>query len=142
MVPNSYTVNVQVECPEDLAEVVGAKRPPTACPTPRTQKQRLPACRLKQKSQLLFPQVERPGELTEVVGAKRLSDNVSNILARLEGELDEVDSRIGESMHVLDLDNDGLVSTLSPHLKDLTPLQTAGDGRDAPDFAASDKRIC
>lgn len=54
-------------------------------------------------------QVERPGELQEVVGAKRLSDNVSNILARLEGELDEVDSRIGESMHVLDLDNDGLV---------------------------------
>lgn len=87
-------------------------------------------------------QVERPGELTEVVGAKRLSDNVSNILARLEGELDEVDSRIGESMHVLDLDNDGLVSTLSPHLKDLTPFRTGGDGRDAPDFAASDKRIC
>jgi hypothetical protein len=44
-----------------------------------------------------------------VVGAKRLSDNVSAILERLEGELDKVDSRIGESMHVLDLDNDGLV---------------------------------
>jgi hypothetical protein len=54
-------------------------------------------------------QVERPGELQEVVGAKRLSDNVSSILERLEGELDKVDSRIGESMHVLDLDNDGLV---------------------------------
>jgi hypothetical protein len=53
--------------------------------------------------------VERPGELEEVVGAKRLSDNVSAILERLEGELDKVDSRIGESMHVLDLDNDGLV---------------------------------
>jgi hypothetical protein len=56
-------------------------------------------------------QVERPGELQEVVGAQRLSDNVSSILERLEGELDKVDSRIGESMHVLDLDNDGLVRT-------------------------------
>ena len=53
--------------------------------------------------------MERPGELQEVVGAQRLSDNVSSILERLEGELDKVDTRIGESMHVLDLDNDGLV---------------------------------
>ena len=58
-------------------------------------------------------QVERPGELQEVVGAKRLSDNVSSILERLEGELDKVDTRIGESMHVLDLDNDGLVRSVS-----------------------------
>ena len=54
-------------------------------------------------------QVERPGELQEAVGHERLSSNVSGILARLEGELDHVDSKIGESMHVLDLDNDGLV---------------------------------
>ena len=58
---------------------------------------------------LLFFQVERPGELPEVVGHERLASNVSTILARLEGELDDVDSKIGESMHVLDLDNDGLV---------------------------------
>lgn len=55
-------------------------------------------------------EVARPGELVEAVGHDRLSNNVSNILARLEGELDSVDSTIGESMHVLDLDNDGLIS--------------------------------
>ena len=54
-------------------------------------------------------QVERPGELQEVVGHQRLQDNVSSILQRIERELDHVDSRIGESMHILDLDNDGLV---------------------------------
>lgn len=38
MVPNSYTVNVQVECPEELAEVVGAKRPPDSVSnTPHTE---------------------------------------------------------------------------------------------------------
>mmetsp|Transcript_17598 Transcript_17598/g.52868 ORF Transcript_17598/g.52868 Transcript_17598/m.52868 type:complete len:846 (+) Transcript_17598:182-2719(+) len=54
--------------------------------------------------------VERPGELVEVVGHERLSSNVSSILDRLESELDHVDSKIGESMHVLDMDNDGLIS--------------------------------
>ena len=53
--------------------------------------------------------MERSGELQEVVGHKRLQDNVQSILQRIERELDHVDSRIGESMHVLDLDNDGLV---------------------------------
>ena len=53
--------------------------------------------------------MERPGELQEVVGHKRLQANVQTILQRIERELDHVDSRIGESMHVLDLDNDGLV---------------------------------
>lgn len=41
--------------------------------------------------------------------AKRLSDKVSGILQRIEEELDVVDAKIGESMHILDLDNDGLV---------------------------------
>lgn len=58
--------------------------------------------------------MERPGELQEAVGHERLSSNVSGILARLEGELDHVDSKIGESMHVLDLDNDGLVPSTPP----------------------------
>ena len=54
-------------------------------------------------------QVERPGELHEVVGHERLEANVQTILQRIERELDAVDSRIGEKMHVLDVDNDGLV---------------------------------
>lgn len=59
--------------------------------------------------------MERPGELVEVVGHERLSSNVSSILDRLESELDHVDSKIGESMHVLDMDNDGLVRPLQPN---------------------------
>ena len=53
--------------------------------------------------------MERPGELHEVVGHERLEANVQTILQRIERELDAVDTRIGEKMHVLDLDNDGLV---------------------------------
>ena len=43
-------------------------------------------------------------------GAARLSGRVPAILARIERELDAVDARIGERMHVLDEDNDGVIS--------------------------------
>ena len=43
------------------------------------------------------------------MGQKRLADRVTGILSRIEEELDHVDTRIGEAMHVLDADNDGLV---------------------------------
>ena len=56
------------------------------------------------------PQVERPAEIQEVIGQKRLADKVSGILERIEKELDSVEHSIGESMHVLDTDNDGMVS--------------------------------
>jgi len=49
-----------------------------------------------------------------VVGQKRLADRVTGILARIEEELDHVDSRIGAAMHVLDADNDGLARTSPP----------------------------
>lgn len=54
--------------------------------------------------------VERPDELKEIVPQKRLADKVSGILSRIEAELDAVDEKIGERMHILDLDNDGLIS--------------------------------
>lgn len=54
-------------------------------------------------------QVERPEQLREIVPQKRLADKVSGILSRIEAELDAVDKKIGERMHILDLDNDGLV---------------------------------
>ena len=54
-------------------------------------------------------QTDRPKELEELVGQQRLADKVTGILQRIERELDTVDSRIGEAMHVLDVDNDGLV---------------------------------
>ena len=47
---------------------------------------------------------------------KRLADKVSGILSRIEAELDAVDEKIGERMHILDLDNDGLVSCVKHHL--------------------------
>lgn len=48
--------------------------------------------------------------MQEIVPQKRLADKVSGILTRIEHELDAVDEKIGERMHILDLDNDGLVS--------------------------------
>ena len=57
----------------------------------------------------VHPQTQRPKELEDVVGRQRLADKVSGILQRIERDLDHVDSKIGEAMHVLDLDNDGLV---------------------------------
>lgn len=55
----------------------------------------------------------RPEDLPE--GAedaipRRLSERVSNILHRIEKELDVADEQIGGKLHLLDLDNDGLVS--------------------------------
>ena len=61
-------------------------------------------------------QVERPAELTKALGAERLAGRVPAILARIEAELDTVDARIGERMHVLDADNDGIVSEVSSFL--------------------------
>lgn len=54
-------------------------------------------------------QVEKPAEVKEVIGQKRLADKVTGILERIEKELDTVDSKIGEAMHILDTDNDGMV---------------------------------
>lgn len=54
-------------------------------------------------------QVEKPAEVKEVIGQKRLADKVTGILERIEKELDSVESKIGEAMHVLDTDNDGIV---------------------------------
>ena len=54
-------------------------------------------------------QVEQPAEVKEVIGQKRLADKVTGILERIEKELDTVDSKIGEAMHILDTDNDGMV---------------------------------
>lgn len=66
--------------------------------------------------------MERPDQLKEIVPQKRLADKVSGILSRIEAELDAVDEKIGERMHILDLDNDGLVSIhLPPHLSCLIP---------------------
>lgn len=54
--------------------------------------------------------VNKPEKLVEVIGQQRLADKVSSILDRIEMELDEADSNIGQSMHMLDLDGDGLIT--------------------------------
>lgn len=61
------------------------------------------------RSGLARAQVEKPAEVQEIIGQKRLRDKVSGILERIEKELDSVESKIGDSMHVLDTDNDGMV---------------------------------
>ena len=48
--------------------------------------------------------------MPEGEGAARLAAKVGGILERIEAELDDVDARIGERLHVLDMDNDGLIS--------------------------------
>ena len=64
--------------------------------------------------------MERPAEIQEVIGQKRLADKVSGILERIEKELDSVEHSIGESMHVLDTDNDGMVGPPPPVLSAVT----------------------
>jgi LETM1 and EF-hand domain-containing protein 1 len=41
---------------------------------------------------------------------ERLEERVSGILMRIEQELDAAEKQIGSNLHVLDLDNDGLIS--------------------------------
>lgn len=62
---------------------------------------------------------------------KRLADKVSGILSRIEAELDAVDEKIGERMHILDLDNDGLVSHVNHplHFPRLSSHELLGGGR-------------
>lgn len=55
-------------------------------------------------------QVARPESGQAPIGATRLEDRITRILKRIERELDDADSKIGERMHVLDMDNDGLIS--------------------------------
>ncbi|CAD7704609.1 unnamed protein product [Ostreobium quekettii] len=55
----------------------------------------------------------RPAELPELPGdyiSKKLEGKVSSILHRIEKELDYVDHQIGEKLHLLDTDDDGLIS--------------------------------
>eukprot|EP00892_Ulva_mutabilis_P004804 jgi/Ulvmu1/2696/UM014_0152.1 len=50
-------------------------------------------------------EVQAADEMTESV-----SKSVNDMLIRIEGELDRADSQIGEKLHVLDQDNDGMIS--------------------------------
>lgn len=45
-----------------------------------------------------------------VAPADQLSERVSKMLHKIEKELDEVDASIGSKMHVLDTDDDGVIS--------------------------------
>lgn len=51
------------------------------------------------------PQVEE-----KLKAPERLEERVSGILMRIEQELDAAEKQIGSNLHVLDLDNDGLIS--------------------------------
>ncbi len=43
-------------------------------------------------------------------GQKRLEERVTGILKRLKTELDDADQKIDSKLHVLDIDNDGVIS--------------------------------
>lgn len=60
-------------------------------------------------------QAVRPEELSDVLAhelfaPRRLEERVNGILLRLEKELDQAEAAIGERLHVLDMDNDGLIT--------------------------------
>lgn len=69
-------------------------------------------------------QVAQPPELKDAVGPKRLAGKVTTILQRIEKELDAVDLHIGDSMHILDADNDGMVRLHTPFQMHLPALLT------------------
>ncbi|KFM25310.1 LETM1 and EF-hand domain-containing protein 1, mitochondrial [Auxenochlorella protothecoides] len=52
----------------------------------------------------------RQAALEGMVGESRLADKVASILGRVEAELDAADAHIGNRLHVLDLDQDGVIS--------------------------------
>ncbi|KAL4859684.1 Mitochondrial proton/calcium exchanger protein [Chlorella vulgaris] len=55
-------------------------------------------------------EAKRQAQLEHLVGAKRLEDRVAGILQRVERELDDAETKIGDKLRVLDLDCDGVVS--------------------------------
>ncbi|PRW58330.1 LETM1 and EF-hand domain-containing mitochondrial [Chlorella sorokiniana] len=56
-------------------------------------------------------EAKRQAQLEHLVGAKRLEDRVAGILARVERELDDAETKIGDKLKVLDTDRDGVIST-------------------------------
>lgn len=52
-------------------------------------------------------------EIPELYASKKLSDKVSKFLHNIEKEMDDVDKQIGENLHLVDLDGDGVVSSLT-----------------------------
>lgn len=54
--------------------------------------------------------------IEEALGQRRLEDRVTNILKRVEKELDMVESKIGNKFRVLDVDNDGVVCCICSNI--------------------------
>lgn len=53
---------------------------------------------------------EHEDEAAHAGAPKQLADRVSRMLSSIEKELDTVELSIGKSMHILDTDNDGIIS--------------------------------
>lgn len=54
--------------------------------------------------------VKHDAALNAALGQKALEERVAGILSRVERELDDADTKIGDRMRLLDLDNDGIIS--------------------------------
>ena len=53
--------------------------------------------------------------LEQALGQQRLEERVTGILKRVERELDDADNKIGSTLRVLDMDNDGIISLEELH---------------------------
>lgn len=69
-----------------------------------------------------------------MIGQKRLADKVTGILERIEKELDSVEHKIGEAMHVLDTDNDGMVMPLCWSSFHMSPWESSRCEHGGPTF--------
>lgn len=54
--------------------------------------------------------VGRERDLNDALGTSALGERVAKILSRVEREIDQADSKIGNNLRLLDLDNDGIIS--------------------------------
>jgi LETM1 and EF-hand domain-containing protein 1 len=50
------------------------------------------------------------GRIEEALGQRRLEDRIGSILKRVEKDLDDVETKIGDKFKLLDADNDGIIS--------------------------------
>ena len=54
--------------------------------------------------------VRPPSESKDAQVTQQVADYVSNILIRIEEDIDNADTKIGEKLHLLDKDNDGMIT--------------------------------
>lgn len=80
--------------------------------------------------------------IEEAPGQQRLEARVGGMLRRVERELDEVESKIGSKLRVLDLDNDGVVSRRAAAGGRRPPAGLALRVDPCCRYSRADRRLC